>query len=136
MKFLFDNNLSPHLAAGIARLSAVEPNVQEVVHLRDRFHPATQDVKWIEALASSGEQWVVISIDKFTKSKGAEREALRRAGLTVYVLDPQWGKHQYWKVAGRMVQWWPQIVQHASLTKGGVYRIQWRPSQGHRFAAY
>jgi hypothetical protein len=136
LKFLFDNNLSPHLAHGIAKLCAGETGAPTVEHLRDRFPPATPDGQWIENLAASGGDWYILSIDKFRKSRGAEREALRRAGFTVYVLDPQWAKHSYWKVAAQMVAWWPQILQHARLTSSGVYRIQWKPSQGHRFAAY
>lgn len=136
MKFLFDNNLSPHLAHGVASLTVPEADVDVVEHLRDRFPPATPDVQWIQTLAASGGDWYIVSVDKFRKSKGAEREVLRRAGFTVYVLDPQWAQQPYWKLAAQMVTWWPLILRHARLTRGGVYRVQWRPSQGQKLAAY
>lgn len=133
MKFLFDNNLSPHLAHALAKLSNVEPDVELVAHLRDHLPPATPDLQWIDTLAGSGE-WYIVSIDKFRKSHGAEREALRRAGFTVYVLDPQWATHAFWQQSAQLVQWWTQILRHARLTKGGSYRVQWKTSLGHKFA--
>jgi hypothetical protein len=33
------------------------------------------------------------------------------------------------------VEWWPHVLQHARLTSSGVFRVQWRPTGGHRFAA-
>ena len=66
-----------------------ENGVDEVIHLSDRFPRSTPDLEWIPAL---GQDWYIVSIDKFAKSRGQEREALRRAGHTVYVLDPQWSK--------------------------------------------
>ncbi|MDL2354642.1 MAG: hypothetical protein QFF03_05245 [Pseudomonadota bacterium] len=87
MNFFFDNNLSLHLAHAIRELCRVEPDVGEVIHLRDRFTANTKDHEWITALAQSG-AWGVISQDVFTKND-LEREALRQSGLIVFVLDRQ-----------------------------------------------
>jgi hypothetical protein len=130
VKFLFDANLPPDLAHAIAALCRTELDVEEVIHLTDRFRRNTPDLEWIPAL---GPGWYIVSIDKFNKSHGQEREALRRAGHAVYVLDPQWAKQPFWQKSAQLVLWWPQVLQHARLTAGGGYRIPWRHSSGKKF---
>jgi len=130
VNFLFDNNLPPGLAHAIRELCAGEPGVNKVCHLTDLFAPSTPDLAWISGL---GKGWYVISLDKFTKSRGAEREALRRAGHTVYVLDSQWSSHSFWAKSAQLVLWWPQVLEHARLIEGGIHRIPWRHTSGKKF---
>lgn len=130
MRFIFDANLPPDLAHAIAELSRSEPGVDIVEHLFDKFPRNTPDLVWIPALEQGT---YIISIDKFAKSRGQEREALRRAGHTVYVLDPQWAKQRFWLVSARLVLWWPQVLDHARLTAGGGYRIPWQHSSSKKF---
>jgi hypothetical protein len=133
VNFLLDNNLPPSLACALSELCVAEPGVDRVVHLADLFPPATDDLVWIPGLTRHGADWYVISLDKLRKSKGAEREALRRAGHTTYVLDPSWGTQQYWAKAVQLVQWWPRILDHTRLTKGGVHRVRWKFSPSKKF---
>jgi len=130
VKFLFDNNLPPDLAHALRALCRGEREVLRVDHLTDRFPGNTPDLQWISGLDGS---WYVISIDKFKKSHGQEREALRRAGHTVYVLDPQWDKHNFWLKSARLVAWWPQVLEHARLAQGGMHRIPWKHTSGKKF---
>lgn len=123
MKFLFDNNLPPSLARGIAGLSTRESDVQEVTPLRAKFAADTPDEEWLRALALEG-GWNVLSIDRFEKS-AAERELVRRHGLTVFVLDRQWSK-EYWVQAAQLVQWWPKILKVARLTSKTAMRVPWK----------
>lgn len=123
MKFLFDNNLPPSLARGIGELSKFDPVVEQVIPLKDKFAANTPDLEWLGALAVEG-GWIVVSIDRFKKST-AEREMLRRQGLTVFVLDPQWSK-PYWGQAAQLVLWWPKIVDVAKLTSKTALRVPWR----------
>lgn len=132
MRFLFDNNLPPDLAHAIGELCKGEAGVRQVCHLTDLFAPSTPDVEWIAGL---GADWYVVSIDKFAKSRGAEREALRRAGHTVYVLDAQWSAQRFWLKASRLVLWLPHVLEHARLTRGGVHRIPWRHHSGKKFVS-
>jgi hypothetical protein len=127
LKFFFDNNLSPHLAHGIRELSAVAPQVDDVIHLTDRFARDAPDLKWIGELSNDG-PWYIVSIDRFKKQHGAEREAIRRAGHTVFILDGQWSRHGFWAQSERLVRWWPQVVHYSSLVSGGAYRIPWQHS--------
>ncbi len=132
MRFLFDNNLPCDLAHAIRELSWSQDDVEEVIHLTDRFKPNAPDLEWIPAL---GRGWCILSIDKFAKSRGQERDALRRAGHTVFVLDPQWSRHPFWLKSSQLVLWWPQVLNQARLTEGGVFRIPWRHSSGKRFVS-
>jgi hypothetical protein len=135
LKVLFDNNLSPLLASSIAELSKHESDVDCVVHLRSRFEGAPKDTEWLDALAVGGESWYVISQDKFKKDQRAEREAIRRAGHTVYVLDKQWSSHPFWQKAARLTLWWPHILDSSRRISGGVYRVQWGYTSQTRFHA-
>lgn len=132
MNFFFDNNLPPQLAPGLAALSKSEPQVGRIIHLSERFSRKEKDLVWLSALAADG-PWYVISIDKFKKDHRAEREAIRRAGHTVYVLDPQWSTHLYWGKVAQLTLWWPHVLQHASLTSGGVFRLPWKHTSQSRF---
>jgi hypothetical protein len=132
LNFFFDNNLPPQLAHGLAALSKSEPQVRRVIHLSDRFPRNEKDLVWLSALAADG-PWYVISIDKFKKDQRAEREAIRRAGHTVYVLDPQWSSQLYWAKAARLTLWWPHLLQHANLSAGGVFRLPWKHTPQSRF---
>lgn len=130
MRFLFDANLPPDLAHAIRELCQAESGVDEVIHLTDKFPRRAPDLEWIPGL---GQGWYIISIDKFNKSRGQEREALRRAGHTVYVLDRQWSDHPFWLKSARVVLWWPQVLEHARLTEGGCFRLPWKHASGKKF---
>ncbi|MFO1217642.1 MAG: hypothetical protein U1E89_04575 [Burkholderiaceae bacterium] len=133
MNFCFDANLPPAIACAIAALSDAEEGVGRIVHLRELFPPGTDDLVWIPGLKTHGDDWYVVSQDKFRKSKGAEREALRREGYGVYVLEPAWSSHPYWAKCAQLVVWWPQVLQHARLTRGGVHRVPWRHTARKKF---
>lgn len=123
MKFLFDNNLPPALARGMRELSSREALVDDVVPLRDKFPANTPDDVWLPALADEG-GWAIISIDRFSKS-AAERELIRRHGLTVFVLDPQWSK-PYWDQAAQLVKWWPKIIVASTVLSRSAMRVPWK----------
>jgi hypothetical protein len=136
LKFFFDNNLSPLLAGSVAELSKHEADVECVTHLRTMFDAAlTKDIEWLDALANSGEAWYVISQDKFKKDQRAERQAISRAGHTVYVLDPQWSSHPFWPKAARLTLWWPHILDSSRRISGGVFRVPWGYTSQARFKA-
>lgn len=134
MKFFFDNNLSRHLAHGIRELSALTAGVEKVIHLTDRFEKNAPDLTWIGELSEDG-PWYIVSIDRFKKQHGAEREAIRRAGHTVFVLDSQWSKHGFWMQTERFVRWWPQVVDYSNRVDGGAYRVPWQHSPSTKFQA-
>lgn len=94
----------------------------EVVTLYDMFPKDIKDVDFIERLSQTG-QWCIVSIDRFTKHHNAEREALRRGGHIVFVLEKQWSTQPYWIKAERLVKWWPQIVAQAKILESGMLSV-------------
>lgn len=131
MKFIFDNNLPPSLAHGIAALSKFEPTVKQVIHHTEKFQRNAPDDHWLQALVKEG-GWIIVSCDQFKKSS-AERELIRRHGLTVFVLDPQWAGKPYWEQAAQLVRWWPKILEVARLTSKTALRVPWRLSNRSTF---
>ena len=130
MRFFFDNNLSKRLARAIGELSATEG--VDVVHLTEKFPDDTPDVDWIDTLAAE-EDWVVISQERLIKNP-LEKEALRRSGLTAFILVKGWSKYQHWDKAAQMVRWWPRIMEMAELVEGGaVFEVPWRVTGKGKF---
>ncbi|MES2318576.1 MAG: hypothetical protein V4631_13920 [Pseudomonadota bacterium] len=132
MKFFLDNNLSPLLANGLREFSVIDKRIDTVIHLSDRFPRNAKDEEWMRELGRDGE-WIVISQDSLRKND-LEREALRRSGLMVFVLDKQWSHQKFWVQAHNLVKWWPSIIEQASRIEGGAAcRVLWRHTGGGRF---
>lgn len=74
------------MAHAIHELSSIKGDV-EVFALKDKFPPDIKDIDWITTL-SSEKDWAVVSQDRFRKGD-AEKEVLRKSGLTVFILDKQ-----------------------------------------------
>jgi hypothetical protein len=132
VKLLLDNNLPPALARALHELTVGKWNgLHEVVHLRDRFPANTPDTEWIAAL-SREDGWAVITHDRL--NKGLEREALKRAGLKVFMLDSSWKNHAFWEKAIQLTRWWPRIIEQAEgLCGGAAFRVRWNFSGKGRF---
>jgi PIN like domain len=113
LKFLIDNNLSPYLAMALAALC--EPESVLVRHLRDKFNSETPDIEWIGVLATEGD-WAIVSQDRLTR-KSPERDALRRSGLTAFILARGWTDLREWDKAWHL-RWWPRIMASANLVSG------------------
>lgn len=122
MKFLLDHNLPPALARALNELSA--PYGHSVFHLTEKFASNSADLDWIKTLIEEGD-WTIISQDQFNKSD-LEKEAFRRAGLTVFCLARQWRKAPYWEKAYRIIRWWPLIIAQSELLTGGAaLKVPW-----------
>lgn len=91
----------------------------------------TPDAEWITNLAADGRH-VVVTQDRL--NKGLEREALRRAGLLVFMLDKNWAQHQFWPKATNLVNWWPRIIEMTESIQGGAaFKVPWKKSGVGRF---
>ena len=108
--------------------------MDKVIHLSDRFARDADGLTWIPGLTVDG-PWYIVSIDRLNKQHGAKREAIRRAGHTVFVLDGNWSKQKFWLQTERFIRWWPQIVAYAGLVIGGAYRVPWAHSSQAKFQA-
>lgn len=130
MRFIFDNNLSIYLARAIAALC--EPEGVVVSHIREKFPEGTPDVEWIYGLAVE-KDWAVVTQDRLTRNP-LEKEALRRSGLTAFILVRGWAHHKEWEKAAQLVRWWPRIMEQADLVRGGAaFQVPWRWTGKGRF---
>ncbi len=84
MKFFFDNHLAPRLAHGLNEI--VEPEHQ-VVRLKDDFPGNTEDVEWMQTLASETDL-VIVTADIRISRNPHEVLAWKRAGHTIFFLRP------------------------------------------------
>lgn len=64
------------MAHGIREFSAITTDVEEVIHLTDRFERNAPDLTWIGDLTTDG-PWEIVSIDRSKKQHGAEPEAIK-----------------------------------------------------------
>jgi hypothetical protein len=133
VKFLFDNNLSPHLSRGISALSGGADRHYIATHLREKFPDDTPDVLWLRQLQSEG-GWVVIYGDQFKKSAD-EKLVIRGPGIKTIVLDPQWARHTFWDKAARMVLWWPKILAEVEKSSFTSARLPWKLTNQHSLAS-
>jgi hypothetical protein len=126
VRFLFDNQLSPHLAESIHALARQDGD--EVIHLRRKFAPNTPDIDWIRALSAEGE-WVIICGDLNITRARAERPVWRSAGLIGFFLKKGWINLTPWDQAWRLVKWWPTIAAQAAIAaKGATYAVSVNPT--------
>ena len=120
MKFFLDNNLPPAIARALNELVGDE---HEVVHLRAKFSADTTDVEWIQSLGNEGD-WIMITRDDAIIRKPQEREALKQSGITAFFLAQGWKHLTRWELAWKIVRWWPNIQEQASLVaKGAIFIV-------------
>jgi hypothetical protein len=117
VNFFCDANVSPYIARALNALCS--PEHHAVVHISEKFRPDIPDIEWVTKLAAEG-GWIVITHDRAMARKSAEVEALRRSGLTVFLLARAWSSQKMWDHAAALVRWWPRILEQAALVEGGA----------------
>jgi hypothetical protein len=123
VNFFCDANISLHLAHALNALSF--PDGHSVYHLTDRFAADTPDVLWVQSLAKEG-GWSILTQDRAMTRNPVEHEALRRSGLTVFMLAKGWNSQRHWDKAAALVRWWPRIIEQACLVAGGAgFEVPW-----------
>lgn len=123
MKVQLDENLSPALAKALACLAAADDH--EVLHVNDLVPRGASDVD-VFAAAAAAKVEVHITQDHHQRRQ-IERDAIAASGLIVFVLDKGWATQPVFEKAARLIQWWPQIVEHAEAMKPpAVFRVPWR----------
>jgi hypothetical protein len=130
VNFLCDANISPHLARALNALSV--PDGHSVQHLTEKFSADTPDIEWVQLLSVEG-GWAVVTQDRAMARNPIEQEALRRSGLTVFMLGRAWNSQRQWDKAAALVRWWPRIVEQALLVAGGAaFEVPWGYSSKKR----
>lgn len=115
MKLFFDNNLSPKLAHGLRAMAEPE---HEVIHLKDKFAPNTEDAVWMKAIAGD-KAWVIITADVRIGRNPHEVRAWKEAGHTVFFLKPGWLNLTFWEQANKFTKCFPNIIKEAGKARQG-----------------
>jgi predicted nuclease of predicted toxin-antitoxin system len=114
LKFLLDNNLSPHLAKSLDALSRIEDI--SVEHLREKFKPNTPDEDWISKLSIEG-GWTVITYDHKIR---VELRAWKESNLILVFLPSRFANLDFWNQAWRITKIWPEIIKKTKRARTGT----------------
>lgn len=119
MKAQIDENLPPALARALNAL--VEIDGHEVVHVTD-YAKGAPDLELFRRAIEDGVQ-VHITQDHHHR-RPAEREAISRLGLTVFVLAKGWNTLDHYGRAARLVEHWPAMEAMSRLVApGSIFRV-------------
>jgi len=115
VRFFFDNCVTPHLVDALRCLDTRH----ELVHLRERFSPATLAPEWIRQLGGEGD-WIIISGDPRISRGQAERAAWIESGLTAFFCGDAWASRKLMVQASELLRWWDDIVERAKNAEQGA----------------
>lgn len=119
LKAQIDENLPPALARALHALVAVDGH--EVIHVTD-YAKGAPDLDLFEQAVSKGVR-VHITQDHHGRHP-AERAAITRLGLTVFVLARGWSNLGYYDKAARLIEYWPKIATMAGMVEpGSIFRV-------------
>lgn len=132
MKAQLDENLPRAFARALNEL--VVSDGHQVIHVTD-YARGVQDVELFQRAAEKGVR-VHITQDHHGRH-AVEREAIARAGLTVFVLAKGWSKFKHYEQAARLIEYWPAIVAASTaVARGAIFRIplkrNGKPEQSRR----
>jgi hypothetical protein len=117
LKFFFDNTMPRRLAEALRVIEGKEGH--NIVHLRERFAPDTEDIDWIRALGNEGD-WIIVSGDVRISRNEFERRAWLESRLTAFFLAKGWTNLKLWDQAWRFVKSWPDVVAQAGMIRPGA----------------
>lgn len=107
MRFFVDNNLSEHLARGMAEFG------EDVVHLKRFFADDTDDAVWLARIGAEG--WCLITRDDRVRFRPAELTALKEHQVGAFFLG---GKNRNrCELIQQLVKNWPQMKELAGRTR-------------------
>lgn len=85
----------------------------------------------MDALARQNEMWTVITHDLGDPAHPHRVSELVARKLSVFVLHSSWSRHDFWKQAYRLTQWWPTIQRDAtSNAPGTIHDVPYRFTEG------
>ena len=109
MKVLFDNCTSPVMASTLNGF--IQGDGHEAVHLRDLPLDHPTDVEWIEYLARTGDEWLVVTGDQRIRKNKAEAQAFRRAHLRGIILASAYQRTPMHRCCAVIVHQWPTLFE-------------------------
>lgn len=103
MKYLFDNDISPHFAKMLHALHV------DIVALRELMPANTKDCDFLADLQAKHGIDVFISNNSTQRTNPIERELLKASGVISLYLTPFWSNLTFWPQAKWLVYRWEQI---------------------------
>ncbi len=117
LTYVLDQNFSGHMLE-LLRLARVEP-VGRITSLAELgFAGDVADEQWLSDLGSRG-GFCVVTRDGAILQVSIERQAWSTAGVSLLVLDKQWGQQPRRELSRRLLYWWPHMVGHAEAGRPG-----------------
>jgi hypothetical protein len=119
LKAQLDENLPPALARALNALCVADGD--DVIHVTD-YAKGAKDLDLFQRAIDDGVK-VHITMDNHFR-RPAEREAIARLGLTVFVLAKGWSTLPHYDKAARLIEYWPKIMATAKLVAPGtIFRV-------------
>lgn len=120
MKAQLDENLPPSLARAVNAIASIDGH--EVVHVSEYAPRGTPD---IQLFSLAGDAGITIHVTQdHHNRRPEERQAIAKAGLSVFVLAKGWGNLSHYDRAARLIEWWPKMMQLAKLTTpGSMFKV-------------
>lgn len=107
MKVLFDNCTSPVMASTLDGFIRWEGH--SAVHIRDLPLTNPKDVEWMNYLAASRDEWLIVTGDQRIRKNKAEAQAFRRANLKAVVLASAYQKTGMQRCCAVLIDQWPSL---------------------------
>jgi hypothetical protein len=120
VKLLVDNNLSPKLGRGLAKLFEGEHQVE---HIRDKFGTGSlTDEEWIKLLGAEG-GWCILSGDRRIATNKLQRGLFLANNLIGFFPKPAVMDLPFARQVSRLLYVWPAMEALAGSTGRGCYAI-------------
>lgn len=120
LTYVLDQNFSEQMLQ-LLRLAKAEP-VDRITSLRELgFAGDATDEQWLSELGRKG-GFCVVTRDGAILQVSIERRAWSAAGVSLLVLDKQWGQQPRRELSRRLLYWWPHMVSHAEAGRPGSAR--------------
>jgi hypothetical protein len=117
LTYVLDQNFSDHMLQ-LLRLSKMEP-VGRITSLAELgFAGSTPDEQWLSDLGRQG-GFCVVTRNGAILQASIQRRAWSTAGVSLLVLDKQWGQQPRRELSRRLLYWWPHMISHAEAGQPG-----------------
>lgn len=125
MRFLFDENISPHIVKTLRVLAdapwtafpkAGRGNQYEIDSVVEEFEKGAADEDWIPAAGSWTPKPIVFSGDIRRVSNSVQRKIVSDSGMAWFVLSKGWTRENFESQIAKVIKVWPRVLHVASKT--------------------
>lgn len=107
MNILFDNCTSPVMASTLHGF--IRSDGHHALHIRDLPLSHPTDIEWINYLAGTKQEWLVITGDQRIRKNRAEAQAFRNASLRGVILASSYQRTPMHRCCSVIVYQWPNL---------------------------